>query len=205
MEKILQKLRSNVKVRNAASNTKKKTKEEKYEEWDNESAYDRTRRILAEGRGPQKVGSDPDEARWYAERKKGAASAAAAKGVLESAAAQLDKKSVDMGKQMREAAKNAQNQSLSKDVRRQHESTFKKLDEEQKRVDRKVTGLYDVLEKGDMSGYAHDNKWWNDRVLQIDALEAKASDCLHCGACARRCPFNIDAPANMRRAAELFA
>lgn len=175
MEKILQKLRSNVKVRNAASNTKKKTKEEKYKEWDNESAYDRTRRILAEGRGPQKVGSDPDEARWYAERKKGAASAAVAKGVLESAAAQLDKKSVDMGKRMREAAKNAQNQSLSKDLRRQHESTFKKLDEEQKRVDRKVTGLYDVLEKGDMSGYAHDNKWWNDRVLQMDALQAKAN------------------------------
>lgn len=175
MEKILQKLRSNVKVRNAASNTKKKTKEEKYKEWDNESAYDRTRRILAEGRGPQKVGSDPDEARWYAERKKGAASAAAAKGILESAAAQLDKKSVDMGKRMREAAKNAQNQSLSKDLRRQHESTFKKLDEEQKRVDRKVTGLYDVLEKGDMSGYAQDNKWWNDRVLQMDTLQAKAN------------------------------
>lgn len=28
--------------------------------------------------------------------------------------------------------------------------------------------------------------------------------CLDCGACARRCPFGVDAPANMRQAAELF-
>ena len=58
-----------------------------------------------------------------------------------------------------------------------------------------VTKLADLAEEG----------MTEELRNRYDALEAKASDCLHCGACARRCPFNIDAPANMRRAAELFA
>ena len=37
------------------------------------------------------------------------------------------------------------------------------------------------------------------------ALEQNASDCIQCGACSRRCPFDIDAAANMMRAKVLFA
>ncbi len=36
------------------------------------------------------------------------------------------------------------------------------------------------------------------------ALPVTASACIACGACARRCPFMVDAPANMQAARELF-
>lgn len=36
------------------------------------------------------------------------------------------------------------------------------------------------------------------------ALPHKAGECIACGACARRCPFAVDAVGNMRAAAELF-
>ncbi|MCJ7752623.1 MAG: aldo/keto reductase [Armatimonadetes bacterium] len=39
---------------------------------------------------------------------------------------------------------------------------------------------------------------------QYQALPAKASDCTDCGQCAERCPFGVDAPALMRRAAEVL-
>ena len=35
-------------------------------------------------------------------------------------------------------------------------------------------------------------------------LRTNGDDCIHCGACTRRCPFGIDAEANMARAARLF-
>ena len=36
------------------------------------------------------------------------------------------------------------------------------------------------------------------------ALPHKAGECIQCGACAKRCPFGVDAVENMKRAAELF-
>lgn len=39
---------------------------------------------------------------------------------------------------------------------------------------------------------------------RYDALEVNASDCLHCGACTKRCPFGIDASVNMARAEKVF-
>ena len=36
------------------------------------------------------------------------------------------------------------------------------------------------------------------------ALPHKAGECIRCGACAKRCPFGVDAVENMKRAAELF-
>lgn len=39
---------------------------------------------------------------------------------------------------------------------------------------------------------------------RYDALEVNASDCLHCGACTKRCPFGVDASANMARAEKVF-
>jgi len=49
-------------------------------------------------------------------------------------------------------------------------------------------------------------RWGIDDTLQADynALPAKASDCLECGDCAERCPFEVDVIAQMRRAVELF-
>lgn len=38
-----------------------------------------------------------------------------------------------------------------------------------------------------------------------DALEYKADDCIACGSCERRCPFEVAVIENMSRAAELFA
>jgi hypothetical protein len=37
-----------------------------------------------------------------------------------------------------------------------------------------------------------------------DGLPAKASDCIECGDCMERCPFEVDVVARMRRAVELF-
>lgn len=39
---------------------------------------------------------------------------------------------------------------------------------------------------------------------RYQALEVNASDCVHCGACTKRCPFGIDASANMARAERIF-
>ncbi len=41
-------------------------------------------------------------------------------------------------------------------------------------------------------------------IGRYQALEVNASDCLHCGACTKRCPFGIDASANMARAERIF-
>ena len=58
-----------------------------------------------------------------------------------------------------------------------------------------ITKLADAAEKGMTAEL-------KNRYL---ALETKASDCLHCGNCSKRCPFGIDAEANMRRAEQIFA
>lgn len=39
---------------------------------------------------------------------------------------------------------------------------------------------------------------------RYEALSVKASDCIHCGSCTKRCPFGIDASGNMARAEKLF-
>ena len=39
---------------------------------------------------------------------------------------------------------------------------------------------------------------------EYDALSSKASECLQCGDCVERCPFDVDVIANMEQAVELF-
>lgn len=57
-----------------------------------------------------------------------------------------------------------------------------------------VTKLADMAEKEKNT----------DLQKRYDALASSASDCLHCGLCTKRCPFGIDASANMERAEKLF-
>jgi len=38
-----------------------------------------------------------------------------------------------------------------------------------------------------------------------EAMDAKASDCVQCGACAERCPFGVDAQGKMEEAARIFS
>lgn len=44
----------------------------------------------------------------------------------------------------------------------------------------------------------------DDLKTRYFELEKNASDCIQCGACTARCPFNIDAAANMQRAQSVF-
>ena len=44
----------------------------------------------------------------------------------------------------------------------------------------------------------------NEIRAEYEALPAKASACIECGNCVERCPFGVDAIANMSRAAGLF-
>jgi predicted aldo/keto reductase-like oxidoreductase len=39
---------------------------------------------------------------------------------------------------------------------------------------------------------------------RYEALEHKASECVQCGGCMKRCPFGVDVISNMGRAAKLF-
>jgi predicted aldo/keto reductase-like oxidoreductase len=57
-----------------------------------------------------------------------------------------------------------------------------------------VTKLADMAEHG----------MTEELKLRYAALEQDASKCIQCGACSRRCPFDIDAMANMMRAKALF-
>lgn len=57
-----------------------------------------------------------------------------------------------------------------------------------------VTKLADAAEKG----------LTPELRQRYAALRVNGADCIHCGACTRRCPFGIDAEANMLRAAKLF-
>lgn len=57
-----------------------------------------------------------------------------------------------------------------------------------------VTKLADMAEK----------EMTDDLIGRYQALEVNASDCLHCGACTKRCPFGIDASANMAKAERIF-
>ena len=44
----------------------------------------------------------------------------------------------------------------------------------------------------------------DDLLRRYSGLSVTAENCLHCGACTKRCPFGIDAEGNMRRAREVF-
>ena len=49
------------------------------------------------------------------------------------------------------------------------------------------------------------NKGWTPELQQAyDALNVKASACIACGHCVRRCPFAIDVIANMKEAMQMF-
>ena len=41
-------------------------------------------------------------------------------------------------------------------------------------------------------------------VAEYRTLNAKASDCIECGECIRRCPFEVDIMVNMKKAVEIF-
>ena len=140
------------------STQKKKTREEKYADWDKETPSQRLARIIAEGNGPRKVGSDPDEARWYADRKK-AGGTAAVQGVMTSAYDSLEKKSADLSKAMRAAVK-------AKD-----QETFSKLDKEQKTIDRKATRILDELENGSYKKQAQGQQYWERMAQRLDEFE----------------------------------
>ncbi len=57
-----------------------------------------------------------------------------------------------------------------------------------------VTKLTDMAEK-EMTG---------EVKRRYQALSVSAKECIHCGACTKRCPFGLDASANMRRAEKVF-
>ena len=45
----------------------------------------------------------------------------------------------------------------------------------------------------------------SDAVMaEYNALSSKASDCLKCGDCVERCPFDVDVMANMEQAVKLL-
>lgn len=44
----------------------------------------------------------------------------------------------------------------------------------------------------------------DDLRADYDALSAKASDCIECGSCMERCPFEVDVISKMKQAVELF-
>ena len=45
----------------------------------------------------------------------------------------------------------------------------------------------------------------NDMMAKkYDALEKKASDCIQCGICMERCPFQVNVTANMDKAVKIF-
>ena len=52
----------------------------------------------------------------------------------------------------------------------------------------------------DSAGYRMDG----NIVLEYQALPVKASDCIQCGVCTERCPFDVDIVTNMTRAVEVF-
>ena len=53
----------------------------------------------------------------------------------------------------------------------------------------------------DIAGYGI-----NDNVVsEYEALSVKASACTECGVCMERCPFGVDAVANMTRAVRIFS
>lgn len=57
-----------------------------------------------------------------------------------------------------------------------------------------VTKLADMAER----------EMTEELAVRYRALEKNASHCVQCGACSRRCPFNLDAAGNMMRAKALF-
>lgn len=48
------------------------------------------------------------------------------------------------------------------------------------------------------------NSLTSEMKAKYDALEIKASDCIQCGACMERCPFQVDVISNMERAVSLY-
>lgn len=57
-----------------------------------------------------------------------------------------------------------------------------------------VTKLADMAEK----------EMTDELKIRYQSLDVSGKDCIHCGSCTKRCPFGIDASANMQRAQELF-
>ena len=61
----------------------------------------------------------------------------------------------------------------------------------------------DIAEVAKLTDMAQNNVT-DDLFRRYSGLTATAGNCLHCGACTKRCPFGIDAERNMRRAQERF-
>lgn len=61
----------------------------------------------------------------------------------------------------------------------------------------------DIAEVTKLTDMAQNNVT-DDLFRRYSGLTATAGNCLHCGACTKRCPFGIDAERNMRRAQERF-
>lgn len=57
-----------------------------------------------------------------------------------------------------------------------------------------VTKLADMAEK----------EMTDDLKKRYQSLDVRGKECIHCGSCTKRCPFGIDASANMQRAQDLF-
>lgn len=61
----------------------------------------------------------------------------------------------------------------------------------------------DIAEVTKLTDMAQNNVT-DDLFRRYSGLTATAGNCLHCGACTKRCSFGIDAERNMRRAQERF-
>ena len=57
-----------------------------------------------------------------------------------------------------------------------------------------VTKLADMAEK----------EMTDELKKRYDSLKVTGKDCIYCGTCTKRCPFGIDASANMKRAQSVF-
>ena len=66
--------------------------------------------------------------------------------------------------------------------------------------------VVDKVAKGRIRALADlaEKEMTNDLKKRYPSLDVSGKDCIHCGSCTKRCPFGIDASANMRRAKDLF-
>ena len=61
-----------------------------------------------------------------------------------------------------------------------------------------IAKVNELLDKAELEGLTPELQ------AQYDALPHHAGECTHCGACLSRCPFEVDIPAKMDRAQEVF-
>ena len=61
-----------------------------------------------------------------------------------------------------------------------------------------IAKVNELLDKAETEGLTAELQ------AQYDALPHHAGECTHCGACLSRCPFNVDIPAKMDKAKEVF-